>query len=193
MIDQTYIYALYDPRDWSIRYIGKANNPWKRLAQHRYKKLFQTFQITILSVCRISEWEYWEKFWIATARASGADLWNATEGGNGRTIQIPFSLKHRTNLSRSASLRKHSPETRAKLSKARRRRKISEATRTKTSLSLKGRTLSESHKAKIGAANKGRRLGPQPLNVRAKKSLSQTLRWQKIRETSKNRISGDVE
>jgi hypothetical protein len=172
MSEQTYIYALHDPRDWSIRYIGKANDPWKRLAQHRYKKSFQTFQITILSVCKISEWEHWEKFWIATARASGADLWNVTDGGNGRGIQIPFSLKHRANLRVSASLRKHSPETRLRLSEARKRRKISETTRAKTSASLKGRTLSAFHRAKIGIANKGKKLPPQSLNTIEKRKAA---------------------
>src|ERR1700676_2228644 len=92
----TYIYALHDPRDWSIRYVGKANDPTHRLKIHianrgvvRMRKFIQELRadglipvLSILQTCPRSAWQPWEKFWIATIRQSGAHLLNVAPGGN---------------------------------------------------------------------------------------------------------------
>ena len=34
MNDTTFIYALLDPRDNSVRYVGKADDPYRRYCEH---------------------------------------------------------------------------------------------------------------------------------------------------------------
>jgi hypothetical protein len=38
---QTHIYALHDPRDWAIRYVGQSNNPERRHRRPRSHKRAQ--------------------------------------------------------------------------------------------------------------------------------------------------------
>ena len=182
----TYIYALHDPRDWSIRYVGKANNPASRLKMHigshsvvRMQKFIKELRlsgltptVSILQACSQAQWTYWEKFWIATARDSGADLINIAPGGNAVPALWPFSSEHRARLSAAARGRILSLEVRAKLKVARNGRTISPETRAKTSASLKGRAMPPTHRAKIGAANKGKKFGPLSLETRAKMSAA---------------------
>lgn len=90
------IYALLDPRDRQVRYVGMTKNPAQRMARHlvearrkgRTKRLEWVRSLVIagvepemIEVERTSDWHEAEQFWIAYFRAMGADLVNGNEGG----------------------------------------------------------------------------------------------------------------
>lgn len=105
----THIYILIDPLNNQIRYIGKANNPKERYKNHknrcrdknthkrnwinklRLKGLYP--EIEIIDKVLVSEWHYWEKFWISYYRFLGCNLVNHTFGGDGLTFGNQTSFK----------------------------------------------------------------------------------------------------
>jgi len=105
----TFIYALKDPRDNKIRYIGKANDPHERYSNHinkcrdknthkrnwinnlRNEKLRPILEI--LEEVPIEEWKEFEKMYIKTYSDEGCDLMNYTEGGDGCTFGNKTSYK----------------------------------------------------------------------------------------------------
>lgn len=91
----SYIYVLVDPRDDTIRYVGKTERPHSRLGSHLTGKSnylvrgwMRTLrrkragppQMHMIDMVRLAEWENAEKTWIAKFRAQG-DLYNIHEGG----------------------------------------------------------------------------------------------------------------
>lgn len=153
------IYGLVDPRDNRLRYIGKANNPRRRLYLHLYDQRKQTRRSNWLNSLKtkglepvmfeiiwvpVSEWVFWEKFFIAHYRETFSDLVNTTSGGDGGDT---FSGK------------KHSGETREKMRLARREVKSKPLTEEhKNKLRIIGgqRRHTEEEKRKIGLANSKR-------------------------------------
>lgn len=104
-----YIYALIDPRDNQVRYIGKANNP-----EDRYKNHFNSArdknthkrnwinnvrkdglrpELLILDEVPIDNWQYWERFYISLYKTFGFILLNYTTGGDGATFGNSGSWK----------------------------------------------------------------------------------------------------
>jgi hypothetical protein len=190
--DLTYIYTLHDPRDWSIRYVGKANDPVSRLKVHIRQPLLIGMRrfvddlrivgmaptLNVLQITSQSQWKYWEQFWIATVRASGADLLNIAKGGNGcqegaghagikhsAQTRTKFSLQRkgrvlspewRANVSASLKGIKRNPESVARSAQSRKGRKHSLESRAKMSASLKGRTYSAETRALWSVQRKGR-------------------------------------
>ncbi len=86
------IYGLYDTRG-RLRYIGKAENPERRLSGHmretrrRHSPLYSWLRKHGKPEMRILEagccdWREAERRHIATARANGEDLLNLAEGGD---------------------------------------------------------------------------------------------------------------
>lgn len=154
----TYIYALHDPRTWEIVYVGKSNDPEKRLKDHKLRLRDHTLKISILQVCRTEEWQRWEKFWIALVRNAGGARLNASDGGDGILIPKPFSPTHRAKLSASRIGIKFSAETIEKMRIAGRFRKASLETRQKMSAARKGKhfgSMSQSGRANIRAVRIG--------------------------------------
>ncbi|MGW6424690.1 GIY-YIG nuclease family protein [Nocardia sp. NPDC055053] len=111
--DAWFIYALMDPRDGCIRYIGKSVNVEQRVKAHlretgstkkiRWIQSLKRASLTpeiILLAEGFGDWESAEIEWIAYFRNLGHDLTNATRGGEG--------------------LHDPSPETRAKIGAAQR-------------------------------------------------------------------------
>ena len=102
----TFIYKLIDPVTKEIRYVGKSNNPKKRLSDHinccQYtnthknnwiSSLLSIGQKPILEIIEevpIKEWQKYEVYWIDKLRSEGNNLTNIDIGGNGIT-------KHRYN------------------------------------------------------------------------------------------------
>jgi hypothetical protein len=101
MKQTTTIYALIDPRDGRVRYVGKTGETLeKRLAKHLYAAKSATGGcyriswlksvlnrgdapgIVTLFECE-SNWQRWERFWIKWFREIEPKLTNATDGGDG--------------------------------------------------------------------------------------------------------------
>lgn len=102
----TFIYILIDPRSNQIRYVGKSNNPRKRLSAHLYDRgrtykanwvqllVKENFKpiLEIIDEVPISEWEFWEQHYISLYRSWGFDLKNMTIGGGEAPGML--NLKH---------------------------------------------------------------------------------------------------
>ena len=92
-----YIYALRDPTNSYVRYVGKTNNPERRLKAHiqrsKTSRLHSSNWIRnvlknglfpmmdILEICNEQDWEAREIFWIAYYRDL-YDLTNILDGGS---------------------------------------------------------------------------------------------------------------
>lgn len=120
----TFIYALIDPRNNKIRYIGKANNPYKRFPQHIneaknsntkkanwIKSLIKNLirpELLILDEVEKNNWQFWEKFYISLYKSWGFDLTNVTEGGG---AEYEYSLNRpmlaETKLKKSISMKEY--------------------------------------------------------------------------------------
>jgi hypothetical protein len=104
-----FIYALSDPRNNQIRYIGKSNNPKDRYKNHfnsardknthkrnwinslrkdRYRP-----ELIIIDEVPVDSWQYWEKFYISLFKTWGFSLVNYTSGGDGSTFGNKGSFK----------------------------------------------------------------------------------------------------
>ncbi len=97
-----YIYALIDPRNNQVRYIGKANNPEDRYKNHynsardknthkrnwinNVRKDGLRPELLILDEVSIDNWQYWECFYISLYKTYGFNLVNYTNGGDGVTL-----------------------------------------------------------------------------------------------------------
>jgi hypothetical protein len=165
------VYALYC-KDFpeSYRYIGKTkfNEPKKRLAKHvlnaeRGQKYpvydwMRKYKGQVIAVCieaNIPENDIDKKemYYIAKYKSEGHDLLNLTDGGGG--IVNP-SQATREKMSKSATGKTQSIETRVKISIASKGRVKSEETRKKLSEGRKGKKHSPETKAKISAAGRKR-------------------------------------
>ena len=99
MISKTYIYTLSDQQG-NIRYVGKSDNPKKRLWTHisESKKGFDNHKhrwirvllknenlpiLDIIDEVYVDEWKFWEKYWINQIECWGFKLTNSTSGGDG--------------------------------------------------------------------------------------------------------------
>jgi hypothetical protein len=160
-----FIYALVDPRDGRIRYVGKAKNIQERVKRHfkdrrtnqqrvawfvELSVLGLTPEIKILeSVQEGHSWLEAEVRWITEMRANGCELLNITCGGNEPPSTLAVIKK------RSEKLKGHpvSAECRAKLSAWHTGRPLPESARKK----LRQRKLSEQTRAKISASGIGRK------------------------------------
>jgi group I intron endonuclease len=122
----TFIYALCDPRTDDVRYVGKSNDPEKRLRDHlqcrstnvhkdrwlsKLKSQGQKPLLRVLEECDRSDWKDCERFWIATLLESGAALLNLTDGGDG-IEGYSHSLETKAKMSESARTSWANPETR---------------------------------------------------------------------------------
>lgn len=120
----TFIYALCD-ESGHIRYVGKSDNPKHRLRKHilesRYKRTHKEkwvnnlvsngFELTymIIDEVSVSEWSFWEEYWICQIKSWGFKLVNGTSGGEG---------------SDGFRGKKHSDETKLKCAEAAKKGKV---------------------------------------------------------------------
>jgi predicted GIY-YIG superfamily endonuclease/DNA-binding Xre family transcriptional regulator len=87
------VYALSDPRDGAMRYVGKSSNPARRLAAHCSPTAAAPVRAWVLEMASVPRLEILatvttetealmlEQGWIAKLRASGAKLLNGSLGG----------------------------------------------------------------------------------------------------------------
>jgi predicted GIY-YIG superfamily endonuclease/predicted DNA-binding protein YlxM (UPF0122 family) len=92
----TYIYTISD-ENGNIRYIGKSNNPKRRIYQHINEKFnkhkynwLQSIikrgefpKIEVIEEVPESEWQIHEVYWISQFKSWGFNLINKTTGGDG--------------------------------------------------------------------------------------------------------------
>ena len=138
----TFIYALLDPRDGTLRYVGKSNNPTVRRYEHVcasqlfakthrnnwIKSLLENGhkpEMVVLEEVPSSEWKTSESWWIEYWKFLGANLVNGTSGGDG--------------------LHNPSKEVREKIG---------------ASCRGKRKVFTDEHKAKIAQRNRDRALNP---------------------------------
>lgn len=128
---KTFIYALCDPNTGEIRYVGKANNPERRLTCHlcdrkkshkqrwiaSLKRLGLIPSIKILAEIPRQGWEWVEKAHIRKLREMGYRLTNLTAGGDGVEGR-KVSQETRAKLRACFLGKPRSSETKAKISKA---------------------------------------------------------------------------
>jgi hypothetical protein len=168
------IYGLVDPRSGCLMYIGKSTQGMKRARSHSYPGYLGRDRsrtgawIKSLKAVGVSpvcvpldeavptELPALERFWIASIRATGATLYNHTDGGEGCTglskspeTREKLRLANLGNKNAQGAVR--SPEVRAKISRAH-----------------MGRPMNPGTKEKLRAANLSRVYGPMPPETRAK-------------------------
>lgn len=107
MMMTTHIYALRDPRDGRVFYVGKSFAPLRRLRNHISQiKAARTYNIGFakwlesllsngfkpmlhfLEVCHEFEWKQREKYWIAEYKRLGHPLLNVSPGGFGKPMGV---------------------------------------------------------------------------------------------------------
>jgi len=137
----TFIYTLADPDTNEIRYIGKANNPKRRIFDHIkesngiskshriswIKSLLKQNKkpiIEILDEVPVDNWEFWEMYWISQFKAWGFNLTNMTPGGYNNSYR-------------------KSNETKQKISQSQIGKKLSEAHKLSISNGIKQKNISE--------------------------------------------------
>lgn len=104
----TYIYVLVCPLDGLIKYVGKSNNPEKRLKDHmldfrcmdlnkamwirqlRSKKMRP--EMVIVDEIESFEWKYWESWWCSYMKSLGYKLFNS-RSRNGLTYANSKTFK----------------------------------------------------------------------------------------------------
>lgn len=104
---KTFIYTLSDPVTNEIRYVGKANDIKKRLNCHMTRSnLIKTSHknswikslikkglkpiIEPIDEVLVSDWEFWEIYWISQFKTWGYSLTNLTNGGDCVINEIKF-------------------------------------------------------------------------------------------------------
>lgn len=181
-----WIYALCEPDDGAIRYVGKCEKPKKRLvahinesgdtAKHVWLSSLKSqgknpLVLLIEEVCN-ENWQEREMFWISHYRGLGFDLTNSTDGGYGLK---GASLATREKLSAIQSKRMSDDNHRAKIFTESRDRKLSE--------SLTGKKKSASHVAKLPQNNKGFKQSDEAIRKRSK-----SMTGRKLSEEHKRKI-----
>jgi len=95
-METTNIYALVDPRNDTVRYIGKTGDLRKRMWEHKCAKKPRVYKewisflleentlpkIELLDWVPKNEWEFWERHYISLYKSWGFDLLNLLDGGN---------------------------------------------------------------------------------------------------------------
>lgn len=133
-MEKVAVYTLLDPRTKAVRYVGKAQEPKERLEEHisqarnvkgqlchRLAWLRQLARANLRPLLRTVErccetvWQERERFWIAEYRRRGADLVNATDGGD-EVDGYKHTDKDRVKM--SASHKPLAPEVEARRIKA---------------------------------------------------------------------------
>lgn len=207
MFDTVYIYGLYDPRDDSLRYIGKTIHPKSRLWDHitdaksralangkaqwirELLKLDLYPELRILEKCTKDNWIEREVQWIADEIAKGTDLFNIAEGGDnppdwaGRK-QTPEHIRKRVEARKKHGTYKHSKETKKKISKNRKGKNLGNT-------HTKGKPLSKEHKRKLSKALSGKNAPNYGLKMpeETKRKISEAKKGIPLSEKHKKKLS----
>lgn len=174
------IYALLDPRDERLRYVGITTKPLaerlekhlreaKHATHHRACWLRSLGSVPLIRPLEETDDATRECYWIAHYRALGYDLTNSTDGGDGVT-GLSEDARQRMREKRAIQLPPRpkgfvmSDEQKRKISQAQIGKTISPEAREKMRLAKLGKKrgpCSEETKRKIGLANMTAQLGNQ--------------------------------
>lgn len=160
---KTYIYILIDPRNNSVRYIGKTKNISRRFNQHiseaskirnhknnwllslKIDKLRP--EMVVIDECEDDSWVFLEQWYIELFKSWGYKLTNTTKGGEGgghfhsKEVIEKIANKNRGKV--------RSLEVRQKISAAVKGRKYSDEIKAKVSEIAKKRGISAETRAKM--------------------------------------------
>jgi hypothetical protein len=166
------IYALSDPRDNAIRYVGKSCDALSRLHNHCIRRGENTQKdqwiveltaagatptLVILEEVPDGEWETAERKWIATARESGWPILNVLPGGKQPPLRrgVTLSADVCARISRGLTGRECGPITRARIAHSNTGKSHSAETKAKLSAISTGKHPSAETREKLSAALKG--------------------------------------
>ncbi len=121
---QAYIYCLKDPRCNSARYVGKTNDPKRRIWDHCSRQANDMMRdwiaslkalklkplIEVLESCAMEQWQEREIFWIQKLRSEGNCILNQTKGGNGKGCHSPETVAKMTAYQNSPERREFQAE-----------------------------------------------------------------------------------
>jgi len=159
----TFIYSLACPETGSIKYVGKADNPQRRLKAHMrrpcstgmwvWRGLLKASGLmpvlSILEECAIEIWGERERWWINHFRAMPhSTMLNVLNGGNG-SGECAEVTREKKRIARSG--RVNSPETRRKISESNMGKIQTAESRLKISAALKGKKQNPESAAKSAA------------------------------------------
>ena len=179
----TIIYALTDPRNGKIRYVGKSNDTYLRLKSHmsearrnsgthRLNWLRQLLNLsldpilTILEEVEDEDWQDRERYWIAYGRSVGWPLTNATAGGKGANNP---SKATRKKLSKAAMGKRYAAGKRTK------EFRLQQAEYARGNQNAKGHTVSKDARKGISAALKRHfQENPPPVGEKVKHAKLRT-------------------
>lgn len=117
-MEKTFIYTLSDPTTDEIRYVGKANEPRKRLNDHIkeskstsstshknswIRSLLSKGQQPVMEIIDDVpklEWEFWEKYWISQLKTWGINLTNISKGGYDNSYKRNNETKNKIRISK---------------------------------------------------------------------------------------------
>jgi group I intron endonuclease len=159
-----FIYTLAFPQG-NIRYVGKANNPVKRLRKHMQESkrmknhrdkwllsLTSTPYLAVIEEVSFETWQSRERYWISKFKHDGFNLVNGTDGGEG---------------SNGFKGKKHSEATKLKL----RERSLGKKASEETLIKLRNRRHSPSTKDKIRLARLGKKASKETIKkIRASRT-----------------------
>lgn len=150
-----YIYTLTCPISKEILYIGKTINLKERLCGHYKEKRNNKRKIDwikklrnenlkpimeVLDEINLSDWTFWEKYWISQFKTWGFNLFNVSLGGEGFNPQVGF---------------KHSEDSKIKISQSGKGRIHAEFTKKLISKSKMGIKFSDEHLENLSKSHKG--------------------------------------
>ncbi len=207
MNETTFIYGLFDPRNYSLRYIGKSDNPDLRLKQHiffatnnaeTYKDNWIRSLLSeglepsceILEEVSLDVWQDAEQAWIADCKRFGLNLVNGTNGGDGFAGGMSSEVK--AKLSESHLGKKFSDQHRQRMKESwdRRKAQYGESGSTKDALdkaNAKKRKWREENKEAFDKLNEAKR--GKPRSEETKEKLRQANLGKKISEETRQKMS----
>lgn len=126
----TFIYALCEPGTRTVRYIGKADKPKKRLSNHLCSSINHKTHLgnwlrslvskggkpTLIVLREVlhDRWAIAEERYIRLAKGCGMNLVNSTEGGEGMSNPTPETLVKMSGENNPMFGKTQSPEANAK-------------------------------------------------------------------------------
>lgn len=198
------VYALVDPRDNKVRYIGKSGSGMKRVRCHMCRSSLargRTYKdkwlreliasgnrplVKTIAVCADKkDLNKAEILWISYARSLGWRLTNLTAGGEG-SFGLVKSPETRAKIANANRGRKHTPEAVANMREANKNHTISPETRAKMIASRKANyVISDETRKKMSEVHKQITISKE---TRAKMAAS--LKGRKHSEEAKAKMKG---